>query len=79
MPQIKKASNAGVPVMAARQFPGVYMLPSFNNSNIFHYFDTIIREFNATVDRAQLHEQEFGIATYREAMDAVMGKRILAS
>ncbi len=85
-----EALSAGVPVIGtpvgiipelhARNYPGVHVLEPFEGDEILIHFASIIQSFEATVNRHELHEMirhEFGIETYRQRLDEVIGPRIL--
>jgi glycosyltransferase involved in cell wall biosynthesis len=81
-----EALSTGVPVVATavgivpdlleRSFPGVYLLPKFEDDSILEYFKNIIDTFTETIDREALHElvkNEFGIPGFRKNMDKAIG------
>lgn len=67
-----------IPEMTELIYPGVHVLQPFNDEQILQVFNNIIDAFK-TVDRNALHErikEQFGIASYRQRLDEVMGKRL---
>ena len=83
-----EALSAGIPVlatpvgiipdMAARNFPGVYVLHDEQGNELIAYLNKIVDEFSS-IDKQQLHEQvreEFGIESYRQRLDEVLGNSL---
>jgi len=84
-----EALSAGVPIVATavgiipalleRAFPGVYLLPKFEDESILKTFDEMIRQFDTTIDRQALHDlikMEFGIPGFRKRLDTIIGERL---
>ncbi len=66
------ASPVGIiPELANRKFPGVHVLPPFQDGKILTTFNNIINEFQL-IDKTELHDmiaEEFGISSYRKRLD----------
>jgi len=67
-----------IPELAARSFPGVYVLPPFTDTGILTHFESIIDECKS-IDKKLLHalvKEEYGIPSYRLRLDEVMKERL---